>query len=51
MTDECGDPLRLLLTVRTRIVGTVEMTLWPHRAPQDSSESAAARRLQFDSER
>jgi hypothetical protein len=33
MADECGDPLRLLLTVRTRIVGTVEMTLWLHRAP------------------
>lgn len=43
----CSDPLRLLLSVRTRIVGTVEMTVWLHRAPEDSGANAAASGFQF----
>jgi hypothetical protein len=38
----CTEPLRLLLTARTRIAGTVEMTVWLHPA---SEEAEAASRL------
>jgi hypothetical protein len=39
ITDGCAKPLRLLLTARTRIVGTVEMTVWLHPASEET-ESA-----------
>ena len=35
---ECSQPLRLVLTIRTRIAGTVEMVVWQHSAA-DSPES------------
>ena len=35
---ECAQPLRLVLTIRTRIAGTVEMVVWQHSAA-DSPES------------
>ena len=31
----CTEPLRLLFTARTRIAGTVEMTVWTHAVSQD----------------
>jgi len=41
MDAECSQPLRLVLTVRTRIAGTVEMVVWQHSAA-DSPESIGA---------
>jgi hypothetical protein len=35
----CAEPLRLLVTARTRIVGTGEMTVWTHPASEET-ESA-----------
>ena len=37
----CNEPLRSLLTARTRIAGTVEMTVWQHPA-SDNTEATAA---------
>ena len=41
MVAECSQPLRLLLTIRTRIAGTVEMVVWQHSAA-DSPKSIGA---------
>ena len=41
MDAECSQPLRLVLTVRTPIAGTVEMVVWQHSAT-DSPESIGA---------
>ena len=38
---ECSQPLRLVLTVRTRIAGTVEMVVWQHPVA-DKPESIGA---------
>ena len=38
---ECSQPLRLVLTIRTRIAGAVEMVVWQHSAA-DSPESIGA---------
>jgi hypothetical protein len=38
---KCTQPLRLVLTIRTRIAGTVEMVVWQHSAA-DSPESIGA---------
>ena len=42
MAAECSQPLRLLLTIRTRIAGTVDMVVWQHSAA-DSPEVIGAR--------
>lgn len=39
----CSQPLRLLLTARTRIAGSVEMAVWQHpaEAPMETGETAS----------
>jgi hypothetical protein len=47
----CTEPLRLLLTARTRIAGTVEMTVWLHPAseePETTSGFDAVPDFSFD---
>ena len=43
---ECSQPLRLVLTTRTRIAGTVEMVIWQHPAA-DKQESNGAGESSF----
>ena len=35
----CAEPLRLLVTAHTRIVGTVEMTVWTHPASAETEDA------------
>jgi len=37
----CTEPLRLLLTLRTRIAGTVEMTVLLHQVPEEPDSASA----------
>ncbi len=37
----CAEPLRLLLTARTRIAGAVEMTVWAHPASEQPEATGA----------
>ena len=37
--DGCAEPLRILLTAHTRIVGTVEMTVWLHPASEETEST------------
>jgi len=44
---ECPQPLRLVLTIRTRIAGTVEMVVWQHSADSPESIGAGESSFQF----
>jgi hypothetical protein len=44
MVRGCSEPLRLLLTTRTRIAGAVEMTVWLHPAEEREGTRSSQRK-------
>ena len=46
----CSEPLRVLLTARTRIAGTAEMTVWLHPASDEAEATDFSIEVKRDDE-